>query len=337
MSEWAMTYCGGRSPLGVDMDQSCLSALAGISRFQDHPSAMEIPPDDRVYSAEPIVVSPLPWLHAELPGPDRLKMMILEVLTEWAERQQPNQLINMGVFWAFPELDEVTASWGLNDMWLRSIWQTAGLPTPLTLQTVSEGRTGMFTLLESALQWGTDHKARLMIGGCDSYVDLARLDMLDMKSRLKSSRTQDGFIPGEGVSLCIFERNGVGLCVTSVGSSDEPQPFRGPKPSTGTGLTEAIRKVSQQEPPLAVWSDLNGESYFFHEWALAMLRALGSHDLRLEHPADCWGELGAATGGFLLALARICLKEQGGWNLVWSTHEGSQRVALAVQLIEEEG
>jgi 3-oxoacyl-[acyl-carrier-protein] synthase I len=57
------------------------------------------------------------------------------------------------------------------------------------------------------------------------------------------------------------------------------------------------------------WCDLNGEPWRADEWGYAYLRTSDRHGepLRLRHPADALGELGAATGTMLVLLAALDL------------------------------
>ena len=90
------------------------------------------------------------------------------------------------------------------------------------------------------------------------------------------------------------------------GTSTEPQPIEGRRHSTAAGLTEAIRALpSADEPVGVVWCDLNGERYRFFEWGLAKMRAndVLAADVQVCHPADCVGDVGAATGALLMACA----------------------------------
>ena len=80
--------------------------------------------------------------------------------------------------------------------------------------------------------------------------------------------------------------------------------------------------------------ELNGESSRSKEWAFAISRLgrrLGA-DLALEHPASSLGDVGAATGATLAALAVQYLKSKHADRpgaVVWAASEdGERRAAL---------
>lgn len=338
MSDLVMTYCDGISPLGVDMDQSCASVMAGLSRFQDHASVLEIPDSGVEFSAEPLVISPIAWFASDQAGPARVARITLDLITAWATAHQRRGKV--GVFWAFPLLDDVTRKWGLDESFLQGLWQSTGIPAAVTVEVVNLGRPGMLVQLHRARQWLREvPDGMALVGGSETYLDEARLCWLDQQMRLRTSRNLDGFIAGEAGSLCAFERQNPKrqrlLQINDIGMGAEPNAFSGEKQSSATGLCEAVGQVWDEalaQSCSCVYAGLNGESYGFQEWALAMLRTIGSSDIPVEHPADCLGDLGAASGGFQLALAQRQLAERGGACLIWSAGDGPERVALTAEL-----
>jgi 3-oxoacyl-[acyl-carrier-protein] synthase-1 len=122
----------------------------------------------------------------------------------------------------------------------------------------------------------------------------------------------------------------------------EPEAFAtSEKQSTGAGLTAAMRAVLPASPgtsPDFILCDLNGESYRAIEWGVAQVR-LGERlapERKLLHPAASWGDIGAATGGGLLALA--CAAFRRGWApaeeaTVFCGGDGSTRVAARLRSI----
>jgi 3-oxoacyl-[acyl-carrier-protein] synthase-1 len=91
----------------------------------------------------------------------------------------------------------------------------------------------------------------------------------------------------------------------------EPNPWYTGRPCLGEGLTQAIREAFASESLRAgvTWCDLNGEHWRADEWSFAYLRTVERHGepLRIRHPADALGELGAAAGPMLVLLAALDL------------------------------
>ena len=89
-----------------------------------------------------------------------------------------------------------------------------------------------------------------------------------------------------------------------------------------------------------VYCDLNGQSYRFAEWGLMRVRLsaeLGD-DLALVHPAECLGDVGAATGGVLVGCAVQALTR--GYAgvpqvLLWTASDGGARASLCVRDVPE--
>ena len=83
-------------------------------------------------------------------------------------------------------------------------------------------------------------------------------------------------------------------------------------------------------------TDNSGELYYFKEAALALSRTLKKRkeEFDIWHPAECTGEIGAASGVVVITTVRIaCLKGYAkGPNVLahWANDDG-QRAALALR------
>ena len=118
--------------------------------------------------------------------------------------------------------------------------------------------------------------------------------------------------------------------LAGVSLTEEPGHLYSSEPHRADGLAAAIRHVLADYPTLkigSVFAGLNGESLFAKEWGVAVIR---NHphfpdDCRLEHPADCLGDTGAASGLLLTALATQ--RHDAGPTLVWSAADHAPRAA----------
>ena len=207
-------------------------------------------------------------------------------------------------------------------------------------------RTAVFEAIAGGMKRLRDRKAAAcLVGGVDSLIQTHRLTRLEGQKRLKTGYNPHGLIPGEASVFLVLERESDARArgadcwarLNEVGLADEANPLGSPKPCLGQGLSEAIRQASRAhcDPPrplLGVLCDLNGEPYRASEWGLARPRALGwARDVTVWHPADCWGDIGAATGAALLALGAFALHEGFAPTpelLVWAGSEGGQRAAV---------
>jgi 3-oxoacyl-[acyl-carrier-protein] synthase-1 len=99
------------------------------------------------------------------------------------------------------------------------------------------------------------------------------------------------------------------LLLRGLGFAREPSPLGSGKPLRADGLLQAIR-AALDEAAIALKdcdhriADVNGEQYRFKEATLAVTRLLRDRKVpfSLWHPADCIGEVGAATLPAMLAM-----------------------------------
>ena len=81
------------------------------------------------------------------------------------------------------------------------------------------------------------------------------------------------------------------------------------EPYLGEGLAATFADLFAETPPPApigcVYASFNGERYWGKEFGVARLRNSAAFvpDHQMEHPAECFGDLGAAHGIMLASLA----------------------------------
>lgn len=217
---------------------------------------------------------------------------------------------------------------------------------PMLTSTVSEGRAGGMNAIAAASELIRKGGADLMLaGGVDSYRDLYLLGTLDSEGRVKSARHLDGFIPGEGagfVLLASAKATGMGSSLkhvsrlSPVAKGTEPGHLYSAAPYRGHGLAEAFANLFSASPPESpiaeVYSSMNGESHWAREWGVAFLRNKTRFDPEhgMHHPADCYGDTGAACGTILTGLAALGIQQ--GYRrapaLVYASSDSAERAAL---------
>jgi 3-oxoacyl-[acyl-carrier-protein] synthase-1 len=150
-----------------------------------------------------------------------------------------------------------------------------------------------------------------LVGGVDSWIDIDHLTWLEGDRRLKSPDVPAGLVPGEAASFVLVARADVAneyslkplASVLALSFAPESAPWYTGNPTTGHAATAVFRTAldAANVSGVSTVADLNGESWRVDEWVLAYLRTgdRHSHPLHLEHPADCWGDVGAATGVLL--------------------------------------
>ncbi|HET9887408.1 MAG TPA: beta-ketoacyl synthase N-terminal-like domain-containing protein, partial [bacterium] len=187
-----------------------------------------------------------------------------------------------------------------------------------------------------------------IVGGVDSHLHRQALQALEKAGRLKTSNHPEGLIPGESAAFVLLERESTAErrrepvlarirssgYVSGEATRDSGDPIR------GIVLTEAIRKSlrrSDETSPFdLVLCDLNGERVRMMEWALARNRILAGLEIDppISHPAECWGDLGAASSIALLATGAVGIAEE--WIpirnvLVWSASDDGDRGSITLR------
>jgi 3-oxoacyl-[acyl-carrier-protein] synthase-1 len=194
-----------------------------------------------------------------------------------------------------------------------------------------------------------------LVAGTDSYHDRATLDWLDRTGVLMSAENRNGFPPGEGAGACLLasmsaaRRLGLPVLgyIAGAATSFEPKSIRTTTVCTGQGLTAALVAASAAltlpgEAITATYCDLNGERYRNEEFVYTLLRVqerfVDAHDYLC--PADCWGDVGAASGPLFVSLTTAANDRgyaSGTVPLLWAGSESGYRSAVVLKLCERSG
>lgn len=349
-SEVVITAAGALTPLGANLAQTCASVRSGFAAFSEHAYIQCSPKNPETEADLPLFVAAVPSIEPDIGQMERLIQLLLPAITEMLETSglTRKQFANTALLIALPQPDTVIKGYQLEGRLALELGRRSGLGVSKFIKTNNIGQSGIFALLKDAsdaLLNGSVNQC--IVVGVDSYLIPERIELLDKLWRIKSDRNVDGFIPGEAaVALLVetsrsAEERGVQplAVIQSLGFDVELSSFASGKFSGGTGLTKAISDAVGVSSDINIWTwvlaGLNGESYFFHEWGLARgrLDQIFSNLENLSHPADCYGDVGSATGGLLIA----CVIEafRNGYNLddralLWTSSEHGQCAALAL-------
>ncbi len=206
------------------------------------------------------------------------------------------------------------------------------------------GHAGAIELIEPACAMLENRQIQYaLIGGVESYLFADWLEILDAEYRIKSDRNPDGFTPGEGSAWMLLEPEGqpqkrnVRPLTTIKGVNRGKCDGVDLTYNTGMVLSEVLKELlPEQEKTSVVFCDLNGEPARAKEWGYALTRLAGqfSPPPNLEHPADCLGDLGAASGAVLTGMASQYVQKYlapGETALVWTASDNGQRAALILE------
>lgn len=186
-----------------------------------------------------------------------------------------------------------------------------------------------------------------LVGGQDAMLGPENVSEMNRVSRLRTDRAPGGAIPGEGSAFLVLERleparrrrAPLYAVVEGIAVAHEPVPFDGSTPNRAEGASQAVTSALSASPSASrivdVFTDLNGERGRFLEWALVETRCLAALPAgwRRHLPATIVGDLGAAAGLLLLALAANGVRfplGAGGAALVTGTAERGERAAAVL-------
>jgi 3-oxoacyl-[acyl-carrier-protein] synthase-1 len=195
-----------------------------------------------------------------------------------------------------------------------------------------------------------------VVAGVDSYISPETLEWLEENDQLHGAGPLNnawGFIPGEGAGAGLLMRGDVvyarGLSsfasVRSVGLGAERNRIKTETVCIGEGLTQAFRAALGGLPKgtqvTDVYCDMNGEPYRADEYGFACLRMkeFFASASDFVSPADCWGDVSAATGPLCMSLAVIAARKayaNGPLAFVWTSAESGERAGALIEIITPE-
>ena len=183
---------------------------------------------------------------------------------------------------------------------------------------VPRGRAaGLMALCEAASRLRRGNEPFILVGGVDCLVDPFILGTFDFERRIRNDINSDGFSPSEGAAFLLLSTaavaraQGVEPLAQVVGSAHgfEAGHLYSDDKYLGEGLCAAFASIFEETPPPSpigsVYCSFNGERYWAREFGVARLRHNDAFvpEPRMEHPAECFGDMGSAVGVALAALA----------------------------------
>lgn len=230
---------------------------------------------------------------------------------------------------------------------LKKLTEFTGIDLDLSMsRLISTGRPGGLAAVDLAFRLfaSTEHEYAI-VGGVDTYYDGRVLQTLLKDKRLLVGGNPDGFIPGEGAAFILLSKQKTTLHKDTQKTVSLHEPGFGVEPGyrgseetyRGDGLASAVAKALANADVAKVktlYSTMNGENFFSKEHGVAMIRNESRLDENMltEHPADCFGDLGAACIPVILGIASFHL-EQGHTSapcLVCGSSDKEERAAIVM-------
>jgi 3-oxoacyl-[acyl-carrier-protein] synthase-1 len=337
---------GARTPVGKKAAPTAAAVRAGIVGLGDHPFMVDSV-GDLMPGALDAEIDP------RIMGPRRFLLLAESALREACEPLHgvrtlpPDAPLYLGlpeVRPGFTAQDAAQISSGMS--------QLEGLPVKLTKVTVfTEGNAAGLSALAKAMehmnQGGVD---MCLVGGVESYFHPDTMEWLDENRQLANSVSRSGFIPGEGAGFCLLAtepaRGRMGLKslarLRAVAVGKESKLIKTAEMCFGEGLTATVREaVSGLRLPNErindIICDMNSERYRAEEWGFVCLRISQFFDdpTAYQSPAECWGDMGAASGPLFVMLAcKVAERGQGKGSrtLLWASSELGWRGAAVLEM-----
>lgn len=318
----AVVGIGMMTSVGVSAPETAASVRAATARFVPTPlrdkqfqpfTIAEVPHD-----ALPPLAEPLQSVISLSDRERRLLRLATSPLQECL-RALPPMSAKLALCLALPE-QETTRAIDPSAFLSHLAIQTRAPFDPTRSDARHVGRAGgLLAIGQAVLTIQSGLGEFVIAGGIDSYRDLFILGTLDRERRAKSESNLDGFIPGEAAAFLLLastrtaaaNRLPVIARVTPIVTGFEPGHFYSSEPYRGDGLARTFQQLVARgdiDAPIAeVYSSMTGESHWVKEWGVAFLRSRGAfrEGHGMHHPADCFGETGAASGPLMVGLAAL--------------------------------
>jgi 3-oxoacyl-[acyl-carrier-protein] synthase-1 len=338
---------GARTPLGLRAVQSAAAVRAGITRLGEHPFMI-----DQVGDPMPGALDAR--LDPVMMGSERLLALAETALREAcaplaSDTRTPH--LRLPVYLG---LSEFRPGFTERDVWevQHGLTKYEGLPIEISEVNVSVGghAAGLSALATATEQIQQGALEACLVGGVDSYFQPDTMEWLDENRQLAGAVSRSGFVPGEGAGFCLlmaertWKRLGLSPLarILGVAIGRETKLIKTSDLCLGEGLTVTVKNaVSGLTLPTEkindIICDINSERYRGEEWGFVCLRLAQYFDdpSAYRSPADCWGDMGAASGPLFAMLACQAVARgyaKGPRTLVWASSEGGQRGAAILGL-----
>lgn len=253
-------------------------------------------------------------------GFDKLERMASRALRESLQLLEANSWPQVPLLLCVAEKNRPGRSGELDDELFLAIEKDLGCELSRLSTIIAEGRVGVVPAIQRASQLLHSREVRYVaILAVDSLLTGPSIRRLVEQERLLTAASSNGFMPGEAACalLLALPSGGPELLCEGVGRARETATIDIGGPLRAEGLTTAIRaaladgECQLHEVDFRI-ADVAGEQYYFKEAAIALSRNLRRHRERFEfwHPAESVGDVGAAIGPIVLAVADMAFRKR---------------------------
>ena len=348
-----VTGMGMRTPIGNDAVQTASAVRAGINRFSRW-EAIGLAFDDEagvIGSYLPDDLGDAAWVEkAEELTPAPIHEALWQArLHDFVEARRSSPRSRVVAYVATPYADRPGVSEQAYRLFAVQAREHCIAPARADEVQLVPGDhvAGLLALARATEDLRAGKADFAVIGAVDSLLHSTLLHALADEGRLKTPLHPAGLIPGEAAVVLVLERardaarRGAPVLgrLGAVAVDREPTPLGAGQPIRAEGASRAIAAaLDRNGGPAGIHRaivDLTGERWRALEWALVETRCLGElpNNWQLWHPADCFGDLGAASSLAAVALAlRAFARGYGGQGgvLVTAAAARGERAATCV-------
>ena len=341
---------GARTALGATAAATAAAVRAGIAGFEQHPFMVDT-------AGNRFIVAAAPYLGPDAMGAARLAELAvpaaLEATAPLARAAQTPIPVYVGLPPERPGREKGLV--GIVATRLREALSPASRLVKLELFETGHAAGAMAVRAAwEAVRSGAAEFA--LAGGVDSYLEPETLEWLEANDQVHSAgpaNNEYGFIPGEGAGFVLLasaeaaRRHNLSAAIDflTATTTREEKLIKTDAVCTGQGLTSLFRSLAGE--PQSLWADhlycdLNGEPYRSEEFGFATVRAGGifRDPGAFTAPADCWGDVGAASGPLFLLLADVATRKGYGPGPVlamFTSSESGERCGFVVRARADRG
>ena len=318
-TDLVIASAGVVTPIGLSLAETAASARARVARIREiewrdrrfEPFIVGTVPDDGLPDlAEGLAELPLQYREARM-------LRLAHVALEEALAPLQGKAAPVPLLLGLPE-QHTTVPLSPKKFLMHLDMQVPGALDVERSMAVSRGRAGgLMALREAAGRLARGDSPFVLVGGVDCLVDLYVLGTLDLQGRIRNEVNSDGFSPSEGAAFLLLSLASTaqahGLTplahVLGYAHGQEAGHIYSDEKYLGEGLAATFANLLSDTPPPqpigSVYSSFNGERYWAREFGVARLRQAHAFapDHQMEHPAECFGDMGSAQGPALAALA----------------------------------
>jgi 3-oxoacyl-[acyl-carrier-protein] synthase I len=337
MQPVAILKSGMVTSVGFNAPSSCAAIRVGITGFVE---------TRFMYDGEWLIGSPVPFEEGWR-GREKLLQMVVPAIAECIEGFEPEACRHISLLLCVSEEARPGRFAGIDQSFFEEVQRRLGRSFSPQSYLIARGRMGAVQAVDYARRLIGGGQPYCLVAGVDTYLVAATLDACREQRRLLTADNSDGFIPGEAAAAVLLGRAtgapGELACI-GIGYGSEPAPVGSGAPSRADGMVAAFNAafaeagITMGQTDYRI-TDLSGEQYGFKEAALALLRTLRERkeEYDIWHPADCIGEVGAASVPAVLAVAAFAAHKgyaPGSRVLCHFAADGPERAALVLGPVE---